>query len=49
MFQDPVHQLAWLTHEHPELNGVPEEIMANGIDGLIFVRQYLDYVRGRGA
>lgn len=49
MFDDPIHQRAWLSTMHPELNVVPEKLMDESIDGLIFVRQYLDYVRGRGA
>lgn len=49
MFEDPTHQVAWLSTMHPELNEVPEILMAKSIDGLIYVRQYLDYVRGRGA
>ncbi len=49
MFDNPAHQQAWLTTFHPELNAIPEELMAESISGLIFVRQYLDYVRGRGA
>ncbi len=49
MFDDPAHQRAWLSTMHPELNVVPEKLMGESIDGLIFIRQYLDYVRGRGA
>jgi hypothetical protein len=49
MFDEPTHQRAWLSTVHPELNIKPELLMAESIDGLIFVRQYLDYVRGRGA
>lgn len=49
MFEDPKHQLAWLSTLHPDLNVVPIELMGESIDGLIFIRQYLDYVRGRGA
>ncbi len=49
MFDDPLHQQAWLSTLHPELNVIPETLMAESIDGLIFIRQYLDYVRGRGA
>jgi hypothetical protein len=49
MFDNPLHQQAWLSTLHPELNAVPEKMMGESIDGLIFVRQYLDYVRGRGA
>ena len=49
MFENPVHQRAWLSTLHPELNVVPEKLMSESIDGLIFIRQYLDYIRGRGA
>ena len=49
MFDDPAHQRAWLSTMHPELNAAPENLMSKSIDGLIFIRQYLDYVRGRGA
>lgn len=49
MFEDPTHQCEWLSTLHPELNEIPEIIMGQSIDGLIFIRQYLDYVRGRGA
>jgi hypothetical protein len=49
MFNDPSHQRIWLSTLHPELNAIPEKLMGESIDGLIFIRQYLDYVRGRGA
>lgn len=49
MFDDPLHQRIWLSTLHPELNNIPEKLMGESIDGLIFIRQYLDYVRGRGA
>lgn len=49
MFDDPMHQRAWLSTMHPELNAIPKKLMSESIEGLIFVRQYLDYVRGRGA
>jgi len=49
MFDDPAHQEAWLSTFHPGMNAVPAEKMSDSIDGLIYVRQYLDYVRGRGA
>jgi len=49
MFHDPAHQRAWLSTPHPELNVIPEKIMGESINGLLFIRQYLDYVRGRGA
>lgn len=49
MFNEPSHQRIWLATLHPELNIIPEKLMSESIDGLIFIRQYLDYVRGRGA
>lgn len=49
MFENPAHQRAWLSTLHPELNVIPEKLMGESIDGLIFTRQYLDYIRGRGA
>ena len=49
MFENPSYQRAWLSTFHPELNVVPEKLMSESIQGLIFIRQYLDYVRGRGA
>jgi hypothetical protein len=49
MFEDPSHQRIWLSTLHPEINTIPEKLMGESIDGLIFIRQYLDYVRGRGA
>ena len=49
MFENPVNQRALLSTLHPELNAIPENRMRESVDGLIFIRQYLDYVRGRGA
>jgi hypothetical protein len=49
MFDDSAHQRIWLSTLHPELNAIPERLMGESIDGLIFIRQYLDYVRGKGA
>lgn len=49
MFENPIHQRAWLSTPHPDLNVIPEELMGESVDGLIFIRQYLDYIRGRGA
>lgn len=49
MFDNPIHQRAWLSTFHPELNVIPEKLMSESMDGLIFIRQYLDYIRGRGA
>jgi hypothetical protein len=49
MFDNPGHQQAWLTTFHPQLHAIPEALMAESIESLIFTRQYLDYIRGRGA
>jgi len=49
MFDEPIHQQAWLSTMHPELNTIPEKLMSESMDGLIFIRQYLDYIRGKGA
>ena len=49
MFDNPAHQQVWLSTHHPELNAIPEVLMGESVDGLIFTRQYLDYIRGRGA
>ena len=49
MFEDPAYQRAWLETLHPAIEAVPEEKMSESMDGLIFIRQYLDYARGRGA
>lgn len=43
IFDEPSHQRAWLTTMHPELNVIPEKLMGESIQGLIFIRQYLDY------
>lgn len=49
MFSEPAHQAAWLTTPHPELSAAPIKLMEKSTEGLVFVRRYLDYVRGRGA
>ena len=49
MFADPYHQNEWLITEHPDLGMSPEEKMSESTEGLIMLRKYLDYVRGRGA
>lgn len=49
MFTEPAHQSAWLTTPHPELSIAPIKLMEKSTEGLVFVRRYLDYVRGRGA
>ena len=49
MFSEPFHQLQWLGTSHPDLGVTPLGKMSESLAGLIQVRQYLDFVRGRGA
>ncbi len=49
MFEQKADQLKWLNTPHPDMGISPKEKMASSMEGLIGVRQYLDYVRGRGA
>jgi hypothetical protein len=49
MFNNPELQNSWLSTMHPVLKVIPEELMTKSIEGLICIRQYLDYVRERGA
>jgi len=49
MFSTPKHQVAWLKTKHPDLGVIPLERIKQSMEGLIFIRQYLDYIRGRGA
>lgn len=49
MFSEPKNQVAWLNARHPELDFVPMEKIQESMEGTLLVRQYLDYVRGRGA
>lgn len=49
MFSKPENQRVWLTEMHADFGAPPLEKMRESMEGLILVRQYLDYVRGRGA
>lgn len=49
MFDKKEHQLKWLNTPHPDMQTSPVKKMEESVEGLIGVRQYLDYVRGRGA
>lgn len=49
MFAEAANQAAWLTTAHPALGLAPIELMRKSTEGLVFVRRYLDYARGRGA
>src|SRR3989338_8004404 len=43
MFSVPERQKAWLETRHPVLGEVPADIMRRSVEGLIYVRRYLDY------
>lgn len=49
MFRRSQDQALWLNTAHPVLGKPPLELMKSSIRGLIEVRAYLDYARGRGA
>lgn len=49
MFSGPEGQRAWLDTPHPAFERAPADLMRDSLAGLIFIRQYLDYTRGRGA
>lgn len=49
MFTSSARQREWISAPHPELKAAPEELMQQSTEGLLLVRRYLDYVRGRGA
>jgi hypothetical protein len=49
MFVDKSDRAQWLKTIHPDLNMAPLEMMKDSFQGLLHVRAYLDYVRGRGA
>lgn len=49
MLETPEAQRSWLKVYRPDLGNVPYDLMASSYDGLLTVRQYLDYMRGRGA
>lgn len=49
MFSVSYHQLQWLETSHPDIGIAPLDKMSESVAGLIQIRQYLDFVRGRGA
>jgi hypothetical protein len=49
MFSDKDDRALWLKTHHPDLRMAPLEMMKDSFQGLLHVRAYLDYVRGRGA
>jgi len=48
MFSSPIDRRQWIHTGHMELILPPVELIRD-LEGLIRVRRYLDYVRGRGA
>jgi hypothetical protein len=49
MFDLPDRQKAWIFTPHPVMKESPADIMNRSVEGLCYVRRYLDYLRGRGA
>jgi putative toxin-antitoxin system antitoxin component (TIGR02293 family) len=50
MFESKRNLNSWLNSPHPRLSDKkPIDLMKADVEGLIFVRRYLDYSRGRGA
>jgi hypothetical protein len=49
MFSSNDKQLEWLQTEHPHLHAAPIDLIKQSNENLFGIRQYLDYVRGRGA
>ena len=49
-FSNPMDRRAWFQAANSHFNGQsPESFVESGMDGLLLVRQYLDFVRGQGA
>lgn len=48
IFEKTRLQLAWLNSFNPQLQRVPICIMSESLEGLVFVRQYLEYISRRG-
>lgn len=48
MFSTTSLQQGWLATFNASLNAIPEELMSESIEGLIYVRNYLDDARERG-
>lgn len=50
MFVSSKDQLLWLNTSHPQFGGEsPLEFAKHSSENLFYLKQYLDYVRGRGA
>lgn len=50
MFSNPVDQRLWLDSPHPDFKSAsPRGFATESMANLIWLRQYLDYIRGRGA
>lgn len=50
IFSNPMDRRAWFEAPNAHLqNESPENLLKNGIEGLLLVRQYLDFMRGQGA
>lgn len=50
MFNSASDQILWLKNPHPHFKNVsPLEFAQQSCENLFYLKQYLDYVRGRGA
>ena len=50
LFANPLDRKAWFQAANTHLHGQsPEALVMEGIEGMIRVRQYLDFMRGQGA
>jgi len=49
MLDTPEAQREWLNTNRPDLNFVPLKRISESFQSLLSVRQYLDFIRGRGA
>ena len=49
MFSSKNNLKKWLDTKHPQLHNAPSDTIKSSIEGLIMVRRYLDFQRGRGA
>lgn len=49
MFSERKNRAQWLNTEHPVLRRKPIDVLKQELQGLDFVKSYLDYVMDRGA
>ena len=50
MFINKNDRKLWMTTDHPDFaNNTPLDVIEESFEGIINLRRYLDYIRGRGA